>query len=130
MNAEYYQEMVGPLFPAYGYELAGLRWIFQQDNALIHRAGSTLTYFQERDTNLLEPLPSKSPDLNIIENAWSLLARKVYKDARQYESKKELKAAIIEAWEIIDQATIQNVYHSLQRWMIALYNAKEKWTKY
>ena len=130
MNAEYYQEMVEPLFPVYGSELAWLRWIFQQDNTPIHRARLTLNYFRERDINLLEPWPSKLPDLNIIENTWSLLAIKVYKDGRQYESKKELKAAIIEAWEIIDQATIQNLYHSLQRRMIAFYNVKGKWTKY
>lgn len=130
MNSEHYQQMVGPLFPAYGYELAGLGWMFQQDNAPIHCSRSTLAYFQERNIKLFEPWPSKSPDMNIIENLWSILAREVYKNGRQYASKAELKASIVEAWRNISQVAVQNLFHSMQRRMIALYDAKGKWTKY
>lgn len=130
MNAEHYQNMVGPHFPAYGFELAGLGWIFQQDNAPIHRARSTLSYFRDRNIGLLEPWPSKSPDLNIIENLWSILARRVYRHGRHYNSKQELKDSIVREWNDINQATVQNLYHSMQRRMIALYDAKGNSTKY
>lgn len=48
MNAQQYQQMVGPYFPAYGFECAGLNWQFQQDNAPIHVARSTLVDFEQR----------------------------------------------------------------------------------
>ena len=34
------------------------------------------------------------PDLNPIENVWSLLSRLVYGSGRQYDSEKDLKEAI------------------------------------
>ena len=34
--------------------------------------------------------PPNSPDLNTIENLWSIVKRKVYEDARQFDNKDEL----------------------------------------
>lgn len=130
MNAIQYQEMVGPHSPAYGYECAGLGWKFQQDNAPIHVARSTLADFRDRGINLFDVWPAKSPDMNIIENVWSILAREVYKEGRQFNNKDELKKAITAAWQNIPQAKIESLYDSLPRRIIALHDAKGKWTKY
>lgn len=130
MNAIRYQEMVGPHFPAYGYECAGLGWQFQQDNAPIHVARSTLADFEQRGIRLFTKWPAKSPDMNIIENVWSILAREVYKEGRQFNTKEELAAAIKAAWLNIPQAKIKSLYDSLPRRIIALHDAKGKWTKY
>lgn len=130
MNAIHYQEMVGPHFPAYGYECAGVGWQFQQDNAPIHVARSTLADFEQRGIPLFNNWPAKSPDMNIIENLWSILAREVYKEGRQYANKEELTAAIETAWLNIEQAKIKSLYDSLPRRIIALHDAKGKWTKY
>lgn len=130
MNAERYQEMVGPHFPAYGYECAGVGWKFQQDNAPIHVARSTLAYFERLNIPLFKDWPAKSPDINIIENVWSILAREVYKNSRQFNNKTELKEAIETAWQNIPQAKIQPLYDSLPRRIIALHDAKGKHTKY
>lgn len=130
LNAKQYQEMVGPYFPGYGYECAGRGWQLQQDNAPIHVAKSTLADFKQRGINMFRNWPSKSPDMNIIENVWSILARKVYKGGRQYNNKNELKEAITAVWQNIPQAKIQSLYASLPRRIIALHDAKGKWTKY
>lgn len=130
MNAQQYQQLVGPYFPAYGFECAGSNWKFQQDNAPIHVAKSTLADFEQRGMRLFSNWPAKSPDMNIIENLWSILARKVYENGRQYNNKDELKEAIEAAWQNIEQAKIQSLYDSLPRRIIALHDAKGKWTKY
>ena len=38
--------------------------------------------------------PPASPDVNSIENLWSIVKRKLYEAGKQYHSKKELKEAI------------------------------------
>jgi DDE superfamily endonuclease len=130
MNAEQYQQMIRPYFPSYGYECAGVGWQFQQDNAPIHAARSSLAFFEEHGIHLFNNWPAKSPDMNIIENIWGILAREVYKNGRQYNNKDELTDAIVAAWQNIPQAKIKSLYDSLPRRILALYDAKGKHTKY
>lgn len=60
MNAEQYQVMVGPQIDQYAIDCAGSDWKFQQDNAPIHVARSTLTYFEEYGVELFDGWPAKS----------------------------------------------------------------------
>ncbi len=53
--------------------------IFQQDNAPAHKLEQTMTWFLENVVELLENWPAQSPDVNIVENAWSGIKRAVYK---------------------------------------------------
>lgn len=64
--------------------------------------------------------PAKSPDLNIIENVWGILARDVYANARQFANVQELKNAIEAAWERLAIPVFQNLYKSLPKRMIAV----------
>lgn len=51
---------------------------FIQDQSPIHTARSVKTWFDEHQQDItLINLPPKSPDLNIIENAWSLLKNRL-----------------------------------------------------
>ena len=58
--------------------MAGLNWKLQHDNAPVHVAKSTIANFEKRNIKLFQGWPAKTPDMNIIENAWSILARRVY----------------------------------------------------
>ena len=68
--------------------------------------------------------------MNIIENVWIILARRVYAGGRQYSNFHELVKAIEIGWEIIEEITIQGLYNGLQRRIMALYNSRGKSTRY
>lgn len=78
-------------------------WRLQQDNTPIHTARSTKAYIQEHGINLFENWTAKSPDMNIIEIAWGLLAREVLNSNRH-----ELTDAINSAWGNISQDQIHS----------------------
>ncbi len=59
--------------------------------------------------------PPKSPDLNIIENVWGMLAREVYYGYRQFECVEDLKEAITYAWEKITPQRTKRLFESIPR---------------
>ncbi|KAH9089310.1 hypothetical protein Ae201684P_001511 [Aphanomyces euteiches] len=64
--------------------------VFQHDNASIHSSRATAEFLA--NSNCLPLIwPSKSPDLNVIENVWGVLARDVYKNGRQFATKDQLE---------------------------------------
>ena len=92
--------------------MVGSDWIFQQDNAPVHRAKANLTWFKSQKINVL-PWPSLSPDLNPIENLWGILTRKVYAGGKQFRSKEQLKTAILKSWEEIKIKQLQALVESM-----------------
>ena len=75
-----------------------MEFIFRQDNA----ANSQDQGFYN---NLLE-WPTKSPDLNSIENVWGYLTKVVYQNGKQYQSAQNIRAAILCAWQGMPQNII------------------------
>jgi len=98
----------------FGRHICGKNWSFQQDNASIHVAGTTLEWFQKRKVRKID-WPSLSPDLNPIENLWGILSRKAYANGRQYNTVEELKMAIYECWEDIPIETLQTLVKSMPK---------------
>ena len=74
----------------------------------MHTSKVVIDWFKEQNIKILE-WPSLSPDLNIIENMWGELSRRVYGHGKQYSSKSELKAAIIDNWDEIGKDYVQNL---------------------
>ena len=44
--------------------------------------------------------PPSSPDLNPIENLWSIIKQKIYEGGRQFTSKQQLWEAILTFWQL------------------------------
>jgi len=103
--------------------------VFQQDNARPHVAHTTLDWLDERGIDYLE-WPSKSPDLNPVENIFGILARHVYHENRQFATLDELRAAIQESWDEIGQEEIAAIIDSMHHRMVAVIASHGSYTKY
>jgi len=69
---------------------------FQEDNAPCHKCRLVETYKDDNDVECL-PWPPYSPDINVIENVWSVLKRKV--NERRFFNFSELKHAVKALWD-------------------------------
>jgi len=59
--------------------------------------------------------PANSPDLNPIENIWSILKRRLNSRPRQPTSKEEMVAAILEEWDKIPTQVIADLIASMKK---------------
>jgi transposase len=87
---------------------------FQQDNDPTHRAAPEIVqaYNKSHGTSItVLPWPPNSPDLNLIENAWAIVQRKV--NAEACPTFEAFTAAVIQGLKGLDQLTINNLYSSM-----------------
>ena len=103
--------------------------IFQHDNAKAHTAKSTSTWLEDHNITTLDWV-ARSPDLNITENLFGVICRQVYKDYRQFSTIEELRDAIREAWQSIDQNLIDNLFNSILNRIFELINNNGGLTHY
>lgn len=102
-------------------------FLFQQDNDPKHTARKTQKFFRGSRIKVLE-WPPQSPDLNPIENLWSILDAKL--DKSNVTNKYRLFEALQMAWESIDQSYLQNLVESMPRRLGAVIRANGGHTKY
>lgn len=94
-SAKYIHVLEHHAFPWIFEEEGQEDWIFQQDNCPAHTSSQTRSWFEERSLVVL-PWPSRSPDLNPIENAWGMISELVYVRGA-FKSDDELWSAIQKA---------------------------------
>ncbi|KAG3108305.1 hypothetical protein PI124_g12577 [Phytophthora idaei] len=111
--SEHYIRTVSEYMLPFAHLHYGLDYIYQQDNASIHRSHLTKDFFEEEDITMLN-WPARSPDLNPIENVWSMMARYVYANGRQYDNVASPTGAILETWEAIEQSYLNKLVASMQ----------------
>ena len=99
-------------------------YVFVQNGARSHTANETVRFLnQQQYLTLLQPnmWPPNSPDLNPVDYCvWSALKRNVYRG--RFENTIELKEAILQEWEALPQAIINNAidgFRSCSRLVIA-----------
>ena len=102
-------------------------FIFQQDNAPIHKAKKTIKYFEDSNIELLE-WPPQSPDLNPIENIWALLDKNITIENRR--NRDEFFKSLVDAWNNLSLDVLKNLVESLPRRLEAVVKSKGGNTKY
>lgn len=129
MNAENYNNVLKTAFPHLQNLFGNLKWYFQHDNAPIHTARSVKSWIRSQKVDVLE-WPPYSPDLNIIENVWGWLVRKVYESGKQYSTKAELIEGIKHAWSTISLNYIEQIYNSIPNRIFEVISNKGGTTHY
>ncbi len=87
-------------------------FIFQQDLAPAHTAKGTKSWFNDHGVTVLN-WPANSPDLNPIENLWSIVKRKM-RDTRPNNAD-DLKATVKETWVSIPRQQCHKLITSMPR---------------
>ena len=78
MNSDAYINTVTSGLKEYKTRLQKKELTFMQDNASCHKSQKTMDFFKKEG---YEPMvwPFKSPDLNPIENVWSIVQQELWK---------------------------------------------------
>lgn len=96
--------------------------VFMHDNAPSHAARLTTNYVKSifAKNGKIMQWPACSPDLNPIENFWSILKRKLYSGGKQFTSKNQLWDAILTAANDISSDEIKTLTSSMDRRLISV----------
>ena len=129
MHKKYIDIIDEHLWPVVARHYPRNDYIFQDDNAPIHRARSVQEY--KLQNNIYSMVwPAQSPDLNIIENVWLRLKRELKNGNNIITSKNELEMAIRRVWPNIPVNYIQSLYRSIPRRIQRVSRSKGYITKY
>lgn len=105
--------------------------ILLHDRHSVHKARQTTRWLDALGVHVIL-LPAKSPDLNPIENLWSIVNRQVFPGIVSYRTKESLLHAINTAWETVrtDRTLRQHLVDSMTRRFQAVVRAKGGPTKF
>jgi len=104
-------------------------YIFQDDNASVHRAKVVIEWKEDNLIGSL-PWPAQSPDLNPIEHVWDYLERRVRGRNSTPKSTADLVSALREEWVNIDPLYLENLVSSMPRRVLSVIKNKGYPTKY
>ena len=121
MKSQEYTDILDPSLLPFMAQNPQKNYELQQDNVPIHKSNHTKQWMSKTGVARLD-WPSRSPDLNPIENVWGLMVREVYKNRRQFSTVQELKAAILVAWNSLGSDVIKNLVASMKNRIFQVIN--------
>ena len=129
MNGAWYEKvLVEELLPTIDDQFPDLNCVFQHDGAPCHRAVGVKNLLKDFEVEELGPWPGNSPDLNPIENLWSILKQKV--DTRKPTTINGLQDLILQEWTSIDLNLIRKLVSSMPKRIQEVLKKKGQHCKY
>ena len=129
INADSYMDMLENNFFSEVNESLPDNFIWMQNNTPPHVAQKTKGYLERKGINTMEWLPML-PDLNPIENIWSMMKDEVYKKKKVYKNTTELWEAIVAAWHAIPIESFQTLYESIPHRLVKVIEEKGERIQY
>jgi hypothetical protein len=111
------------LWPVVVKQYPNNNYIFQDDNAPVHRTCIVQEYKQKNKQTEFQVCfwPAQSPDANIIENIWFLLKNKLKRRLSDIINITDLERNILDVLKNIPVTYIRNLYRSLPSRIKALH---------
>lgn len=129
MNKEWYQNVLREqLLPTIQEQFGDQQCLFQHDGAPCHKAKVITKWLREQNIEILGPWPGNSPDLNPIENLWSIIKRRVDKKKPTHSDK--MQALIVQEWTAISQDLVQKLIESMPGRIAEVLKKKGQHCKY
>ncbi|KAG0807341.1 hypothetical protein G6F19_013833 [Rhizopus arrhizus] len=117
----------------YGINKQGLerhQVIFQHDNDPEHTSKLVKKYLEQQSYNILE-WPAQSPELNPIENMWSLLKRRLNDYETAPKGMNELYERVTKVWyDLMKPEECQKVIETMPKRIKQCIKDKGRWTDY
>ena len=127
LNGSYYVHILkNYLLPAATKEFRQ-NWCLQQDNDPKHTSNIAKQFINNKVSRLLK-WPSNSPDVNPIENLWSIVKRKVEK--RKPKNIDELELFLCEEFKNVDVNIVAKIVMSMKKRCLSLIESKGERIKY
>lgn len=115
INAHKYEQVLdNHLWPVIARHFPDNSYIFQDDNARVHRAG-TISLYKVKNNIISISWLAQSPDLNLIENLWLYIKRKLSCRVSFINNTQDLFDEILRIWMSIPPAYVQNLYKTIPR---------------
>lgn len=98
-------------------------WKYQQYNNSKPTAYCTRQWISRHGIGTLK-WPDRYPDLNLIENMWSEVARLFYRRGRKFEKVDDLEKYVMEGWDNISKEYILKLFRSIFRRLLSVIGEK------
>ena len=96
------------------FALSDFDLVLQHDNAPIHKASNVTSWLNQHNVETLD-WPPNSPDLNIIENVWAILKRRLASSSVLCSSIADVKSLVENEWAKITPQMISKLYNSIPK---------------
>ena len=124
---KYIRLLNSAMFPSVEKLFQNGEYIYQQDNAPCHKAKRVMEFFQRKGVSIMD-WPAQSPDLNPIENLWTILKQKVHNS--KPSSLDVLWETVNGVWDNIEESIIESLVASMPKRVKAVIAAKGGATRY